>query len=106
MQEAIKDLIIINDKRGLITEVTIKKEVSCYNVNIKRVVLDINRSGLYPFISSYKNFWGRTIERDALRQDDVLWYWLDTNNIIFLHTDSLNAFYNMQGVTFYVVNGS
>ncbi len=59
--KAIKDLIIkllFNDKKELITEVTIKKEVSCYNVNIERVVLDINRSGLYPFISSYKNGYG------------------------------------------------
>ena len=58
---AIKDLIIkllFNDKKELITEVTIKKEVSCYNVNIQRVVLDINRSGLYPFISSYVNGYG------------------------------------------------
>ena len=48
MQEAIKNVIIkllFNDKKELITEVTIKKEVSCYNVNIERVVLDINRCG-------------------------------------------------------------
>lgn len=54
---------------------------------------------------TYKNFWGKTIERDALREDDILWYWLDTNKIIHFHTDSLNAFRNMQGVTFYIVNG-
>lgn len=54
---------------------------------------------------TYKNFWGKTIERDALRIDSILWYWLDTNEIIYFHTDSLNAFYEMQGVTFYVVNG-
>lgn len=38
---------------------------------------------------TYKNFWGKIIERDALRQDDIIWYWLDTNKIIYFHTDSL-----------------
>lgn len=54
---------------------------------------------------TYKNFWGKTVERDALRVDNILWYWLDTNKIIYFHTDSLNAFYKMEGFSFYIVNG-
>lgn len=55
---------------------------------------------------TYKNFWGKTIIRDALRGDSILWYWLDDNSIIYQWRDSLNAFHNMQGVTFYNVNNS
>ena len=59
--KAIKDLIIkllFEDKKGIITEVTIKKEVYCYKVNIERVVFDINQSKLFAPISCYKNGYG------------------------------------------------
>ena len=55
---------------------------------------------------TYKNFWGKKIERDALRVDNIIWYWLDTNKLIYFHTDSLNAFYEMDGIVFYNVNGN
>ena len=59
--KTIKDLILnllFEDKKGIITEVTIKKEIDCYNVNIEKVVFDINQSKLFAPISCYKNGYG------------------------------------------------
>ena len=59
--EAIKKVIIkllFEDRKPIVTEVTIKKEVDCYNVNIQRVVLDINSLNLYPYISYSYNSYG------------------------------------------------
>ena len=59
--EAIKVLIIellFKQNKSYITEVTIKYQVPCYNVNIKRVVYDINKEGIYSLISYKVNSYG------------------------------------------------
>lgn len=60
-QEKIKGLIIkllFVDKKHIVTEVTIKKEVSCYNVNIEAIIREINDLKSYPVISCIKNSYG------------------------------------------------
>ena len=59
--EKIKTAIIkylFYDKKPIVTEVTIKKEVDCYNVNIEAVVRSLNSSNKFPRISCIKNSYG------------------------------------------------
>lgn len=59
--KVIKEVItrlLFKDKKHIVTEVTIKKEVNCYNVNIESVVRDINSSKEFPFISCRNNSYG------------------------------------------------
>lgn len=59
--EKIKTAIIkylFYDKKPIVTEVTIKKEVDCYNVNIEAVVRSLNSSNKFPHISCIKNSYG------------------------------------------------
>lgn len=58
IKNVIIDLLFIEKRKLAITEVTIKQKVSCYNVNILRVVKDINDSKVYPPISYYSNSYG------------------------------------------------
>ena len=46
------------EKKPIVTEVTIKKEVDCYNVNIEAVVRKLNESKKFPLISCIKNSYG------------------------------------------------
>jgi len=57
---------------------------------------------------TYKNFWGKKIKRDAIRLDEfiVKWYWLDTNERIIYHKNSLEAFNDMEDIVLYNVNVS
>lgn len=50
--------LLFEDKKPIVTEVTICKEVSCYQVNIRAVVKTINDSALYPYINCVINSYG------------------------------------------------
>lgn len=60
-RDKIKSFIVdklIKENKSMITEVSIKYEVSCYNVNIRACVRELNESKLYAPISCYVNSYG------------------------------------------------
>jgi hypothetical protein len=60
-RDKVKETIInllFEVKKPIVTEVTIKYKVPCYNVNIQSIVREINSSGLYPNIDCVYNSYG------------------------------------------------